>query len=1198
MKFHVKVAVLWALCVTLTGFNAQAITITYHSAAPTIESTYVYHLGESTDGSGNVSEGDHNATYIAHDRPCLGQTFTTGPGAYLMNGFWLKNVTYTSTTTWWNTDTADAQLEIRITDPSAEGTAAFELSVEPYTVSGDEEDDSLFPGTGSTQSGTGTGTWVHFELDTPVVLQGDTEYGFDVTSFDTGNNYFFETAGLNGADSYTGGTAYSSGSAGGNSLNMDNIRDGDHVFIVELVPVMPDNGDLTGNGKVDFKDLAVLGNGWKSIYDVVDLWTIVTNWLLIVPPVFNSDPIIESDAIGDIPYNGTLSDDVEYYDVSQLTFSKEGGPEWLNVDPNGALSGTPSSSDEGINNFTVQVDDGLNAPDQATLQITVDILPLYSHSINPVYINDFAVQGFWRTQFKRQITQWLIHCIDTLDTVQPYGIPQFIEAKKALDGLPHASKTGYVFSDAFTHNTVEAMCLALSIDADGDQDINDAQNYIQTKLNEWIPIILDVQQPDGYIDTLVLETIDNGYVRYSNRGNHECYVQAYFIESGVAHYQVTEGQDLRLYNAAKKCGDHFYDTFLVPQRVYSNGHEVIEMALNRLGRLVNEVEGQGLGNKYIDTSKWLMDCRGGGSEYDQNHLPVIQQTNAVGHAVRACYLYSGMTDIALLQQDDDYLNAVDYIWDSAVNRKMYLTGGVGATSSGEAFAGDYVLPNDTGYCETCASCGLIFWNNRMNWHYHDAKYADVVERTIYNNVLSSVDLAGQNYYYQQPLDQSNARYSWHSCPCCVGNIPRTLLALKDKTYLINEDTNSLYVNYFIAGSGTIDNFDGMQIEVEQVTDYPYSGIVDIIVSPEVSSNFSIEIRIPDRTESTLYTATPEIDGYNSIEVNGSPITPAIVDGYVTITRTWNSGDTITLDLPMDIQMIKSDPQVSANLGQVALQYGPMVYNLESVDHNVPTLDSIYIEPNAVLTTAWDTGLLGEGILTMQGTVKMKTSGGYENIDVLSIPHYTRLNRGGRTIVWVADNNDTAYVPPEPPPPGDELIWPEGGPPGGGPYTLSGVDEYITLPEGIMENCSDFTIAAWVWIDTRDAWERIFDFGTGTNTNMFLTVQSSADTLRYAITTGGGGGEQQINGPAPLPTGSWQHVAVTLSGTTGRLYLNGNEIASSSISIAPYLLGTTNQNYIGKSQYSDPYLDGQVDDFRIYNYALSENDIANLAASPP
>ena len=1199
-----KSSILVSLCLVLTGFNAQAVTLTYSSTAPTLESSYVYHLGESTTDAGNV-EGvsgapytNDAATYIAHDRQGLGQTFTTGPGAYLINGFWLKHVDYSGLDdiSWWNTDSANTSpnLEIRVTDPSAAGTPAFELSVESYIVTGNEPDDSLIEGNGV--SGLGTGTWIHFELDTPVLLAGNTEYGFDVTSFNTGSNYYFETAGLDGADSYTGGTAYSSGSGGGtNSLNMDNIHNGDHVFIAELTPVMPENGDITGNGKVDLFDLAMLGNGWRDIYDITGLRTVAANWLFIVPPVFIVDPIFEADATSNFAYNGTLNDDVKYYDVSQLSFSKESGPTWLTVDPNGVFFGTPSSSDEGTNSFTVQVADGINPPDQATLQINVKNLPLYSHSMKPVYLNNFKVQGFWKTQYKRQITQWLIHCIDTLDT-NAEGIPQFIEAKKALDGLPHASHTGYVFSDAYTHNTVEAMCLALSIDADGDQDIIDAQNYIQTKLDEWIPIILDVQQSDGYIDTIVINTIDSGYVRYSNRSNHECYVQAYFIESGVAHYQMTNGQDRTLYNAAKKCGDHLYDTFLVPQRVYSNGHEVIEMALCRLGRLVNEVEGQGAGNKYIDTAKWLLDCRGGGSEYDQNHLPVIQQTDAVGHAVRACYLYTGMTDISLLQQDTDYTNAVDNLWDSAVNRKMYLTGGVGSTGSGEAFAGDYVLPNDSGYCETCASCGLIFWNNRMNWHYHDAKYADVVERTIYNNVLSSVDLAGQNYYYQQPLDQSNARYAWHSCPCCVGNIPRTLMALKDKAYLLDEDTNSLYVNYFIAGSGTIDDFDGMQIGVEQITDYPYSGIINLIVNPQVSRDFSIKIRIPDRTERELYTATPEINSYNSIEVNGSPVTPAIVNGYATIERTWGPGDTITLDLPMEVQMVKSVPAVSANTGRVALQYGPLVYNLESVDHGISMLDSIYIEPTAVLTTNWNTDLLGEGVLTLQGTAKLKTTEGYQNIEVVSIPNYTRLNRGGRTIVWVADNEDAASAALTPPEPGSELIWHSDD--NGGPYTLNGVSDYISLPDGIVENCSDFTIAAWVWLDALDTWSRIFDFGTGTTVNMFLTPQSGSNTLRFAITTGGGGAEQQINGSSPLATGSWQHVAVTLSGTTGRLYLNGSEIASSSISIAPYLLRTTDRNYIGRSQYSDPYLDGQVDDFRIYNYALSETEIANLSTIQP
>lgn len=799
------------------------------------------------------------------------------------------------------------------------------------------------------------------------------------------------------------------------------------------------------------------------------------------------------------------------------------------------------------------------------------------NNLEPVYFNHFNVQGFWRTQYKRQITKWLIHCVNTLDT-QAQGIPQFIEARKALDGLPHAGKTGYVFSDAYVYNTLESMCLALTIDPNGDQEIIDAQNYIETKLNEWIPLILAVQQADGYIDTLVLNTIDNGYVRYSNRGNHEGYVQAYFIEASVAHYKAFNGQDLTLYNAAKKCGDHFYNTFLKAGWPYSCGHEVIELALCRLGRLVNEVEGDGAGDKYIDTAKWLLDARGGGSTYDQNHLPVTEQSEAVGHAVRAVYLYTGMTDIAMLKNDLNYKHAVDQLWDSAVNRKMYLTGGVGASAAGEAFGSDYDLPN-SGYCETCASCGFIFWNNRLNWYYKDARYADVVERAIYNNVLSSVDLAGENYYYQQPLDQSNARYSWHGCPCCVGNIPRTLLSLKDRAYALDKSNNTLYVNFYVAGSGTINNFAGTQVDVEQVTDYPKTGHIDLYVSPKIPTEFSIKVRIPDRAESDLYAATPEINYYNSINVNGLSYTPAIEHGYVTITRTWNPGDKISIELPMDIQIIKSDSRVAANVDRAAFQRGPLVYNIESVDQVNPILDTVYIDSDVNdFTAQWNTTLLEEPIMTIQGPAKFND----EQFELLAIPNYVRLNRGGRTIVWISN---IKIVIPEP---GTDLIW------SGGPYTLDGIDDYISLPVDILTNCSDFTIATWVKLDTRRQWARIFDIGTDTTTNMFLTEEASTGNIRFAVTIGGSGAEEQINGSSPVATGSWQHVAVTLSQTEGKLYVNCSLMGSNTIHISPYLLGHTNHNYIGKSQYNDPYLDGQIDDFRIYNYALSSDDIKALA----
>ena len=802
-------------------------------------------------------------------------------------------------------------------------------------------------------------------------------------------------------------------------------------------------------------------------------------------------------------------------------------------------------------------------------------------NLKPVYFNDFKVTGFWKTQYKRQITQWIMHCVNTLDADEE-GIPQFVQAERALNGQSHTGKTGLVFSDAYVHNTVEAMCLALTIDPDGDQDIIAAQAEIQTKLDEWIPLILAVQQADGYIDTLVIETIDHGYQRYSNRYNHECYVQAYFLESCMAHYRLHQGQDLTLYNAAKQCGDHLYNTFLAAGWAYSCGHEVIEMALCRLGRMVNEVEGDGAGDKYIETAKWLLDARGGGDTYDQNHLPVTQQTEAVGHAVRAVYLYTGMSDIAMLQNNAAYQAAVDQLWDSAVHHKMYLTGGVGALHSGEAFGDDYELPNG-GYCETCASCGLIFWNHRLNWRYKDAKYADVIERALYNNVLSAVDLEGENYYYQQPLDQSSARYSWHTCPCCVGNIPRTLLALKDRAYAIDVNDNTLYVNYFIGGSGTIDDLAGTSVAVQQITDYPSSGLIVLLLDPVTATPFNIKVRIPDRSESDLYTVTPEVNGYEFVTLNGSVLTPEIEDGYITLSRTWKSGDMVTLKLPMDIQIVKADERIEANVDRAALQRGPLVYNIESVDQPSSLLDTLYIDSTRNNFTAQrNSSLLDEAVTTIQGPATING----DDYELLAVPNYVRLNRGGRSIVWISDQEI------EVPEPGSDLIWL------GSYYTLDGVDDYVSLPDNVLSDCSDFTIATWVKLDTRNDWERIFDIGTGTTQNMFLTVESDDGTVRFAVTTGGSSSEEQINGTGPIPTGSWQHVAVTLSGDAGKLYVNGTLVGSNAITPAPYLLGQTTQNYIGKSQYSDPYLDGEIQDFRIYNYGLEQDAIAALASDRP
>jgi DUF1680 family protein len=347
----------------------------------------------------------------------------------------------------------------------------------------------------------------------------------------------------------------------------------------------------------------------------------------------------------------------------------------------------------------------------------------------------------------------------------------------------------------------------------------------------------------------------------------------------------------------------------------------MEQALVRFGRFVNDVEGHGRGDAYIKLARFLLDSRRGGSQYDQSHLPPIKQYEAVGHAVRAAYFYSGMADVAAETGDVDYESAVMSIWDNMVNKKYYVTGGIGSGETSEGFGPDYSLPNRA-YCEACSSCGLVFFQYKLNLAYHDAKYADLYEETIYNALLGSTDLSGTHFYYDNPLADQKARYLWHVCPCCVGNIPRTLLMIPTWAYVKSED--GIYVNLFIGSRINVEKVAGTDVEMVQKTDYPWNGDVSIIVNPKESRKFSVYVRVPNRTTSELYSAKPEVRGMASFAVNGKKGEPVIEKGYAVVTREWKAGDRIDLTLPLKPQVVKASEQVAADRGRVALRYGPLI----------------------------------------------------------------------------------------------------------------------------------------------------------------------------------------------------------------------------------------------------------------------------------
>ncbi len=520
--------------------------------------------------------------------------------------------------------------------------------------------------------------------------------------------------------------------------------------------------------------------------------------------------------------------------VSRTAWTKAEGPGKVSFNTADSLRTTAVFPTPGLYVLRLTAWQG-NTSASSTLRVKVVARPP-AKRLDVVYTKRYSIDSrLWNDRFKVIITHWIPFCVDQIErsdlTTGQGGIDNFIEAAKALQGLPHGRHKGYVFSNAWVYQTVEAMSEALMVDPQGDTAIIAAQDKMKATLEQWIPIILAAQEPDGYLQTAyTLRDTSKWHERWSpkNRGNHEGYTAGYFIESAINHYTLTEGQDKRLYNAAKKLADCWVANIGPGKKAWFDGHQEMEQALVRFGRFVNDMEGQGHGDSYIHLAKFLLDNRGGGDEYDQSQSPVQEQYEAVGHAVRATYTYSGMADIAAEMGDIDYQSAVMSLWDNMVNRKYYITGGIGSGETSEGFGPDYSLRNNA-YCESCSSCGLIFFEYKMNLAWHDARYADLYEETLYNALLGSLNLDGTDFYYTNGLATAQPRYGWHSCPCCVGNIPRTLLMMPTWTYVRGED--GLYVNLFVGSTIKVEKVAGTDVDMVQKTDYPWSGKVSITVNP-------------------------------------------------------------------------------------------------------------------------------------------------------------------------------------------------------------------------------------------------------------------------------------------------------------------------------------------------------------------------------
>jgi len=614
---------------------------------------------------------------------------------------------------------------------------------------------------------------------------------------------------------------------------------------------------------------------------------------------------------------------------------------------------------------------------------------------------DYQIQGIPFNQVKINDQFWLPKIEINRTVTIPSSFAQ-CEATGRVENFVKAAKheghfdTAFPFDDTDIYKIIEGASYSMSVHPDAALD-----KYVDSL----ITIIAKAQEPDGYLYTA--RTIDpkhphewSGNERWVNESilSHELYNSGHLFEAAAAHYQATGKRNLL--DIALKNANLLNEVFGPGKRNDAPGHEIVEMGLVKLYRLSGDA-------KYLNLAKFVIDCRGKENDpkksYSQDHKPVIQQNEAVGHAVRAGYLYSGIADVAALTGDTGYIAAIDKIWNNMVSKKLYITGGIGARHEGEAFGDNYELPNLTAYNETCAAIANVYWNYRMFLLHGDAKYIDVLERSLYNGVISGVGLDGKTFFYPNPLScdghfafnrQSLTRQPWFDCSCCPTNICRFLPSVPG--YIYAQNKQGIYVNLFVQSSSSVE-VNGNKVQLSQQTNYPWQGDVEIEVSPANESTFTVYLRLPgwstnQPVPSDLYQYDNAIQSQPVIEVNGQPQTVVTEKGYALLTREWHAGDKIILTLPMDVRTVKANAFVKDGIGMIALERGPIVYCVEEVDN--PTIDEITLSDQTTLTSSFNPVLLG-GVETITATNSIS------NEVFTAIPYFVWNNRGvNKMNVWV------------------------------------------------------------------------------------------------------------------------------------------------------------------------------------------------------
>lgn len=561
---------------------------------------------------------------------------------------------------------------------------------------------------------------------------------------------------------------------------------------------------------------------------------------------------------------------------------------------------------------------------------------------------------------------------------------------------------GIYYDDSDVYKAIEAMAYSLK---------NHPDAAIQQKTDEWIDKIAAAQLPDGYLNTYyTLTGLDK---RWTDMERHEDYCAGHLIEAAVAYYNTTGKR--KLLDVAIRFADHIDSTFRVKNRPWVSGHQEIELALMRLYHLTNQ-------DRYLKLADWFLAQRGHGygkgkiwdewknPKYCQDDVPVKDQKEITGHAVRAMYQYTGAADVAAATNDQGYMNAMRTVWEDVVFRNMYLTGGIGSSGHNEGFTEDYDLPNESAYCETCASVGMVFWNQRMNTLTGESKYIDVLERSLYNGALDGLSLSGDRFFYGNPLSSAGnyGRSEWFGTACCPSNIARLVASLGD--YIYGRSEEGIWVNLFVASNTTF-TMGKTPVPVQMETNYPWEGAVKITTNPAKPVEYALHIRMPGWAQNVpapgnLYRY---VDSRSAAKIevllNGKPVTYQEEKGYAVIHRKWKKGDVVEVRLPMDVRQVASRKEVKADQDRVALQRGPLVYCVEGADNEGKAWNMLVPDNATFATQSYQ--VLDEPVVSIKAnvsvaepapdglTVQMKPR------TIVAIPYYAWANRGKSPMqVWL------------------------------------------------------------------------------------------------------------------------------------------------------------------------------------------------------